>query len=495
MGMREVMQALSEGAGRQSAIGGLMFQDAQLREGRAYEAAMAKEAERRSNLEWKRRFDVSSEEARGQADIEHGYRMDEQAARLQHQASEGEAGRSTQVQIAGMGETGATNRTQMLITGREDAAKLLADVAAANREEDRAWAIEDALSKAKSDTAKAILEGKIDRAKEAESHLSKLYEGLKDAGVEYDSEKGIYVSGSEYMDQIHRAQDRVEAAWNDTGIGPLMKERNVNEIRLGYFEQGVVARVSLELKDQQWADVVNGLQSEKGSGDYNAALETIRPYIEGAIDASRIRVTNSERERIRDAVIERIGTYKGELDETVTDTTVTTTTGDLGSSLFGGDRLDDIALDITVEDVGSVAAIQAQIDASPVTGGRAGRTPKRHPLAGQLATAMKRDPEYLLPLLMKERDKLLQTQKHMAPSSFNVGHGKRLEKIEALIQQFQGMVGEPQASAGGDLGDGEVEDIQVTQTQPAGFLNQQGGMISRADERSYAPEDVNARWA
>jgi len=82
MGMREVMQALSEGAGRQSAIGGLMFQDAQMREGRAYEAAMAKEAERRSNLEWKRRFDVSSEEARGQADIEHGYRMAEQEARL-----------------------------------------------------------------------------------------------------------------------------------------------------------------------------------------------------------------------------------------------------------------------------------------------------------------------------------------------------------------------------------------------------------------------------
>ena len=314
MGMREVMQALSEGAGRQSAIGGLMFQDAQMREGRAYEAAMAKEAERRSNLEWKRRFDVSSEEARGQADIEHGYRMAEQEARLAAQAAEGEAGRSTQVQIAGMGETGATNRTQMLITGREDAAKLLADVAAANREEDRAWAIEDALSKAKSDTAKAILEGKIDRAKEAESHLSKLYEGLKDAGVEWDDETKTYVSGSEYMDQIHRAQDRVEAAWNDTGIGPLMKERNVNEIRLGYFEQGVVARVSLELKDQQWADVVNGLQSEKGSGDYNAALETIRPYIEGAIDASRIRVTNSERERIRDAVIERIGTYKGEVD-------------------------------------------------------------------------------------------------------------------------------------------------------------------------------------
>jgi hypothetical protein len=492
-----VMQALSEGAGRQSAIGGLMFQDAQMREGRAYEAAMAKEAERRANLEWGRRQGIQAETAATVAEELAREQESLQTKRLDAATSDANRARTHAAYLARLREAKAAQRQEDLIAAHADAAKLLADAKLLEREEDNIRAVEAARLELKGEEAQKQFDAKVDRAKEAESHLSKLYEGLKDAGVEWDDETKTYVSGSDYMDQIHRAQERVEAAWNATGVPSLMKDRNINSIRLGHFEQGVVASISLDLKrtPEIWKGVVNGLQSEKGSGDYNAAVETIKPYIEDALDASRIRVTNSERERIRDAVIERIGTYKGELDETVTDTTVTTTTGDLGSSLFGGDRLDDIALDITVEDVGSVAAIQAQIDASPVKGGRAGRTPRRHPLAGKLATAMKRDPEYLLPLLMKERDKLLQTQKHMAPSSFNVGHGKRLEKIEALIQQFQGMVGEPQASAGGDLGDGEVEDIQVTQTQPAGFLNQQGGMISRADERSYAPEDVNARWA
>ena len=521
MGMREVMQALSEGAGRQSAIGGLMFQDAQMREGRSYEEAMAKERERRENLEWKRRFDVSTEEARGLADIEHGYRMTEQQARLTSAETEGALEREGRMDIATLQETGATNRTESLILGRADAAGLLAQARVDERAEDRRWAIEDALSKAKSDTAKATLEAKIDRAKKAEDHLSELYKGLKDAGVEWDDDTKTYVSGSDYMDQIHRAQDRVEAAWATTGVPALMEERNLNSIRLGFLEQSIVGVVSLELKDQQWADVVNGLQSEKGSGDYKEALETINGPIERAIDASRIRVTNSERERILDAVIERIGTYKGELDEDVGDKKGDKGDGDVAAVFTQQQgsiarQLDRIPTDITVADVGAFGRAVAERRGG--TPGRGGGGQRR------IENAAFRDPEWLLPRLESERDRLTtlidSPNKKGGPrgvgavtSQTITGYRKKLERVNRLIDQMTSILQQksaldnqaggvsttpslPQVSSRGDLGDGDVEGMQVAQTQqPAGFLNQQGGMISRADELSYAPEDVNARWA
>ena len=48
MATKDVLEALAAGAGRQSAIGGLMFQDAQKREGRDYAAALEKEKYRRT---------------------------------------------------------------------------------------------------------------------------------------------------------------------------------------------------------------------------------------------------------------------------------------------------------------------------------------------------------------------------------------------------------------------------------------------------------------
>ena len=138
MGMKEVMQALSEGAGRQSAIGGLMFQDAQMREGRAYEAAMAKEAERRANLEWRSREKIARETATTTAEALAQHQANQQALRISSQEGISAAGitsaesiaeqqRQNQLAIAQLGETGATKRTELLITGRADAAKIIFD--------------------------------------------------------------------------------------------------------------------------------------------------------------------------------------------------------------------------------------------------------------------------------------------------------------------------------------------------------------------------------
>jgi len=48
MATKDVLEALAAGAGRQSAIGGLMFQDAQKREAQGYELALQKEKWRRA---------------------------------------------------------------------------------------------------------------------------------------------------------------------------------------------------------------------------------------------------------------------------------------------------------------------------------------------------------------------------------------------------------------------------------------------------------------
>ena len=499
MGMREVMQALSEGAGRQSAIGGLMFQDAQMREGRSYEEAMAKERERRANLEWGRRERVTGERAETTAEALLAGQEGMQEDRLAAAALEGKLGRESTEGISAAGIASREGMQEDLITHYEDSAKKIADALVAKTAKDRKWAIEDAKSLATSDAAKAKIERLTKRAEEEEKKLLELLKGLGEANVEWDSESQTYVSGDEYMAQIGRAEKRVRAAWAATGIEPLMEEKNINSVKYGWFVQGAVHRMQMESRGDEWKDIVRGLQSDPDSSDYIAALEMLETPLNEALEYSGIRVTAGDKQGIRDAIIERIIARKDELEDPKTKEPPPATSGDLSVGIFGGDKINDIAVDITVEDIGTVAAIKAEMDATPPEGPR-GRAPRQHPLAKDLQAAMKRDPEYLLPLLIKERDKILKYQRNMQPGNFDAAYRPRLEKIEALIQQFEGLLG-GQASAG-DLGDGDIEGMeaqdagmQMAQMQPAGLLNQQGGMISRADELSYAPEDVNARWA
>ena len=499
MGMRDVMQALSEGAGRQSAIGGLMFQDAQLREGRTYEEAMAKERERRANLEWGRRERVTGERAETTAEALLAGQEGMQADRLEQQAIEAEKTRKSSEYMSRLGEAGATARQKDLITHYQDSAEKIAKALVDKTDKDRKWAIDDAKLLATSKAAKDKIDRAVKRAEAEEKNYNELLKGLKDANVEWSEEEQRYVSGDQYMVELDNSYKRVRAAWLATGIEPLMAEKNINSVKYGWFVQGAVHRMQMESRGDEWKDIVKGLQSDPDSSDYIAALEMLETPLNEALEYSGIRVTAGDKQGIRDAIIERIVARKDELEDPKTKKEPPPDTGDLGSSLLGPDKIDNIALDITVADIGTVAAIQAEIEASPVTGkGPRGAGKAKHPLAKDLQTAMKRDPEYLLPLLIQEREKILENQEYYGKKPYE----KRLEKIEALIQQFEGLLG-GQASAG-DLGDGDIEGMEAqeagmqmaqTQPEPAGLLNQQGGMISRADELSYAPEDVNARWA
>ena len=347
MGMKEVMQALSEGAGRQSAIGGLMFQDAQLREGRTYEEAMAKERERRENLEWGRRQGIQSETAEDVAAALLAGQEGMQEDRLAAAAREGQLGRESAEDISAAGITSREGMQADLITHYEDSAKKIADALVAKTDKDRKWALEDAKSTATSDVAKAKMERLVKRAEAEEEKLLELLKGLDEANVIWNPDTQSYEQGDEYMAKIGRAEKRVRAAWAATGIEPLMEEKNINSVKYGWFVQGAVHRMQMESRGDEWKDIVRGLQSDPDSSDYIAALEMLETPLNEALEYSGIRVTAGDKQGIRDAIIERIVARKDELEDPKTKKEPPPDTGDLGSSLLGPDKIDNIALDIT----------------------------------------------------------------------------------------------------------------------------------------------------
>jgi len=309
------LDALGAGLLRQADIGnrayeGAMTKEAEARaesrlisaERRALAAALAKE--RRDNIEWERREGITSDTAKKAA-----------AALQKGKETITGMGTASSEKIAAAGQAGASDRQKKLIAADVDAAKLLADERDALVKKRRTWAIEDAKRQATSDQAIKRIEATVSRAKEAEDALAKLYEGLKDAGVVWDEKTQSYTSGSDYMDMIHKAQDRVSAAWRATGIKALTADRNINATKWGYLEHSIFGSISFDLKENKpdvWKDIVVGLQSDKTSSDYKKAVETITPYLNDALRMSSMRITTSEKDSIREALIERLSRFEEE---------------------------------------------------------------------------------------------------------------------------------------------------------------------------------------
>ena len=493
------LDALGAGLLRQADIGGRAYEGAMTKEAearaesrlisaerRALAAALAKE--RRDNIEWERREGITSDTAKDAA-----------AALQKGKETITGMGTASSEKIAAAGQAGASDRQKKLIAADVDAAKLLADERAALVKKRRTWAIEDAKRQATSDQAIKRIEATVSRAKEAEDALAKLYEGLKDAGVVWDEKTQTYTSGSDYMDMIHRAQKRVEAAWRATGIKPLMADRNINATKWGYLEHSIFGAISLDLKENKpdvWKDIVEGLQSDKTSSDYKKAVETITPYLNDALKMSSMRITTSEKDSIREALIERLSRFEeedfgnGNTGETGAEDTPVLTPS-LLSSIFGGDPLANIAPDITEEDIGTVKKAQAALDALPTTarGGRPSGLKSQQ--QKDLEKAKKRDPEYLL-IPLKEEKKRIKEQ--LALPMYNPPRvQERLDKINELINRFSSMLENSQASTL------PSENPQASALPPAsntslppGMLNTGGGMIAAVDQ-GISPQEF-AYW-
>ena len=339
--------------------------------GRAYEGAMAKEAEQRAanralraeergNTEWARRHGITSQEARDLAELQHGYTMPEQQARLTSaediagaQITSGEkmgfAGIASREDIAKMGITSSEiiagmnlssaesqndariaaqkflqnerldfqegesvldrdaqkANTDALIAGRADAAQKVVDARWNELALARQWAMDDAKSAAKSTEQKQAYDAKVKQAEAEEAGLAALYGEL---GTEDLDE----VRRDEILNLIYAAQDRVAAAWRATGIAPLMSDKHIKESQWKFLAKNIVGAIALEYRNQPeaWDDLIISLHGKKDSSAYKKSVEGITPTIELAIGDSLLRGGPKDKTDLKNLVISYIANYR-----------------------------------------------------------------------------------------------------------------------------------------------------------------------------------------
>jgi len=244
-------------------------------------------------------------------------------------------------------------------------------------------------------------------------------------------------------------------------------------------------------------------KGDKDSAGYKAAIVTVNRTIDRIIETNPTFKgwRGAKERRLRDHIINNLlpNVPLGEA------TTTTPTDGgngnvageeNLSSSLIFGDPLKRIATDITKEDIGAVKRLGPR----PEPTGRLTSTDFRQSASykwnRKVEEAQNRDPEYLLPLLKKERDKLENIDSRTPGGAYWIQD--RLGRINELIKKFAVMLGDEQAELllpDPDQG----QDPVVSLTQPRGMMNQGLGMIGAAamfgtDQISMAAPDVDARY-
>ena len=284
------------------------------------------------------------------------------------------------------------------------------------------------------------------------------------------------------MDQIHNAQDRVAAAWRATGIKSLMSDRNINATKWGYLEHSIFGAISLDLKESKpdiWKGIVEGLQSEKSSSDYKAAVETITPYLNDALRMSSMKITTSEKDSIREALIERLARFEeDDGDGAVTPRTSTTDTG-TPSGFFEAQRVIDALSELEGEELSNYLRLGSLAEAEAMEAPKGGR---RNPKQQAINAAKQRDPHHLLEVLKGIRGKGAY-DKTIVENLIN--------KLEMWLENAEQVSVPPDPVRGYP---------SLAMAQPAGIVNPRGGMISAAglspaELARWEPEAVEARMA
>jgi hypothetical protein len=447
------LDELGAGLLRQADIGGLAYKDATTKEAeRRAESrlisaerralAAAKEKERRENIEWGKREDKLQSGRKAITSM--GNTHAEYMARLR--------------------EAGANKRLKKEIQARKDAASDLYEKQK-----------EDAKNLAESKAEKDRVDRLMERAKTEAS----IFENLAIAHAKSDNEEDRGRLETELLLSV----DRMEAAWGQAGLPKLSIDENLNEIKYRLIVPQIIFNVNSNVPKDQLQTVYKAFRdNDPESSVYKDALETLDGYIQEAIDKGMVpeyrSKTRTKTELTRRVIDYMSKNYAKELEDHGNGNTGetgaedTSLTPSLLSSIFGGDPLDNIAPDITKEDIGTVKKAQAALDATPTTA--RGRRPSGHKsqLQKDLEKAKKRDPEYLLIHLKEEK---IRIEKQLATSTYNTPKWvqERLDKINELIKRFSSMLPpeNPQASA--------LPPASNT-SLPPGMLNTGGGMISSA---------------
>jgi hypothetical protein len=159
----------------------------------------------------------------------------------------------------------------------------------------------------------------------------------------------------------------------------------------------------------------------------------------------------------------------------------------LAPSFWGGKPLDNIATDITEEDIGTVKKAQDILDARPARPGRVKSQEQK-----DLEKAQKRDPEYLIIHLNEEK---IRIEEQLALPIYNPPKvQERLDKINELIKKFEAMLGNQQAAVPSPASYTSSGTSKVSMAQPRGMVNPRGGMIFEADRMPMDAASVDARY-
>ena len=446
--------------------------------GRAYEGAMAAEAETRAadralaaeERAAKRDYDKEIRQAKIResefgrslqhdldiAELGHGYSMEEleKRAELQRESDEINYGRTV------------AHELKMWRMNRYAAVRDAKDAATTAKE-------------------KLKVQNNVSRAESADKKVTSILTALGAAMKEGETAETERLSKELEMAELHATE-----AWAKIpGVDPLTTRQLSDFTKFGIIGGEIVSAISLETGEKVFRQALTAIKGGKGSSGYDAAYETVSRTIDRIIEENPTfrNYRGAKKRDLKKHVIEKLLPNVPLGEETADRNVVDEGNGSLGSSILGGDPIDDIAVDITVEDVGSYTRAKAAFDARPQTG--AGRL--QSPEQKELNRAKKRDPAYLLPLLKQEKAKIENIDSR-TPGGAHWLQDK-LGRINELISKFEAMVGNEQSAIPQELG---INQGVVDVGGPApGMLNQGPGMIFEADRMPMDAASVNARYA
>ena len=348
---------------------------------------------------------------------------------------------------------------------------------------ERYAAIRDLESKAKTERALLDIKNNVSRAESADKKVTSLLTALSKAMADGEDAESDRLSK-----ELEMAELQATEAWAKIpGVDPLTTRQLTAFKKFSIIGGEIVSAISLEAGEKVFRQALTAIKQGKGSSGYDAAYETVSRTIDRIIEDNPTfkNYRGAKKRDLKKHIIEKLLPNVQLGEATVTEEVVDEGNGNLGSSILGGDPIDDIAVDITVEDVGSYTRAKAALDASGTKPGRL-----RSPEQKALEKAKKRDPAYLLPLLKKEKAKIEAIDSE-APGGAHWLQDK-LGRINELISKFEAMVGNEQAAI--------PQELDINQSvvgvggPPPGMLSQGPGMIFEADRMPMDAQSVNARY-
>ena len=435
---------------------------------KAYEGAMAKEAETRSanrafaaeERAAKRDYDkeIRQSEAR-ESQFARGLEHDLDIQRLGHEYSIDELIKRAELQ----------EESDLKKFGRESAFTLK------TWRMERYAAIRDAETKATNARELLDIKNNVSRAESSDKKVTSLLTALAKAIKDGETAESDRLSR-----ELEKAELQSTEAWaRIPGVDPLTTRQLTEFKRFSIVGDEIVNAVSLRTTDTIFREAITAIKQGEGSSGYDAAIETVSRTIDDIIenDPTFKNYRGTKKRDLKKHIIKNLLPNVQLGEETATDggngeVDVGGTIGFRQEASVAIERLSEMSEEDLINSLETGALAAAEELPSPDRPGRTG-----NPKLQAVESAKKRDPAHLLDILKEARNK--------------PAYGSRIDKIDKLIGILERFLANPQASALPDPVRGYPD---LAMAQPAGMLGQEPGMIFEADQMPMDARSVNARY-